>query len=696
MLIALLVASLGAGARAFAGAPVAPEAPEAGLEPSESAQPGPGDSEPTPYHAVVRVARPAGSASEHRVEGPGLHLTPARSTDALLQQVPGLLVVRHGAEGKGQQLFLRGFDAAHGSDVDVRVAGLPVNEVSNVHGHGYVDLHFVPPEVVSSLTVLPGPFALRQGDFATAGSVHLGLGVDPAQRGARLSYEAGLTQRHRLVALYAPVASESFVVAEALRDGGAGQDRQSERVVLLGRLSSLGGARGPTLLAGAHAGRFGSPTVMRLDDWQAGRVDFGDSYLHGLQGTSTRAFVAAKQRGRAGGGRWSWQLGAQGRRFELETNHTGWLHDGEQGDTRRQRHDALTGVATVDWEQRIGRPTAGLRLVSGASWRGDWLAQDEVALSWPGLQPVRTDRDARASVHHVGVPFGLRWSSLPWLALEAGARVDLFAVRLVDRQAGGQRYDHTPWALSPRVRARAPLGERLVLYTSYGRGLRSPEARAIAGADAPHEDVELSRYRGGQPEITPVDALEAGFRLRPTRTLEVSLATFGTWIEHETVFDHVSGTNLELNATRRLGAELHLSHRPLGWLHLASALTAVRARFVASGAAVPGAPSLLTTGSATVTHPCGLGLALTGLYVAPRPLAHGARGAHQLVFGLGARYRLGAVELSLEVENLLGADWREGEYHFASWFEGERSRIPTIHYVSGPPPTARAGLTVWL
>ena len=52
--------------------------------------------------------------------------------------------------GKAEQIFLRGFDVDHGTDVAINVDGMPVNMVSHAHGQGYADLHFVIPETIEN------------------------------------------------------------------------------------------------------------------------------------------------------------------------------------------------------------------------------------------------------------------------------------------------------------------------------------------------------------------------------------------------------------------------------------------------------------------------------------------------------------------------------------------------------------------
>ena len=85
--------------------------------------------------------------------------------------VPGLFIAQHAGGGKAEQIFLRGFDIDHGTDINLEVDGLPVNMVSHAHGQGYSDLHFVIPELINYVDFNKGPYYADKGDFTTAGYV---------------------------------------------------------------------------------------------------------------------------------------------------------------------------------------------------------------------------------------------------------------------------------------------------------------------------------------------------------------------------------------------------------------------------------------------------------------------------------------------------------------------------------------------
>jgi outer membrane receptor for ferrienterochelin and colicin len=68
-----------------------------------------------------------------------LETTPVNSSQEILRKVPGLFTTRRWR--KAEQIFLRGFDIDHGTDIAISVDGMPVNMVSHAHGQGYADLH---------------------------------------------------------------------------------------------------------------------------------------------------------------------------------------------------------------------------------------------------------------------------------------------------------------------------------------------------------------------------------------------------------------------------------------------------------------------------------------------------------------------------------------------------------------------------
>jgi hypothetical protein len=100
-----------------------------------------------------------------------LELNPVSSSQEVLTRVPGLFISQHAGGGKAEQIFLRGFDIDHGTDIAITVDGLPVNMVSHAHGQGYADLHFLIPETIENIDFGKGPYYADHGNLNTAGYI---------------------------------------------------------------------------------------------------------------------------------------------------------------------------------------------------------------------------------------------------------------------------------------------------------------------------------------------------------------------------------------------------------------------------------------------------------------------------------------------------------------------------------------------
>jgi hypothetical protein len=100
-----------------------------------------------------------------------LQLRSLQSSQDILKIIPGLFIAQHAGGGKAEQIFIRGFDADHGTDIAISADGMPVNMVSHAHGQGYADLHYLIPETIAKLNVQKGPYQAKNGDFSTAGAI---------------------------------------------------------------------------------------------------------------------------------------------------------------------------------------------------------------------------------------------------------------------------------------------------------------------------------------------------------------------------------------------------------------------------------------------------------------------------------------------------------------------------------------------
>lgn len=647
--------------------------------------------------AVVDARSAPETASSSHVTAEEFQAAPRRSAEDALRQVPGLTLVQHGSEGKGFQFFLRGFDAIHGADLEITLEGIPLNEWSNVHAQGYLDLGLILPEFVLGVDVTKGPFTLAQGAFGMAGSADYQLGVGQTLRGARVAYTVGSTNRHRLFAGYSSPDGDGreFVGVSATHDEGFGQNRRLQQVALNGRVRLLDDdERGRLELSVlGHYSDFDLPGTLRSDDLRAGRVGFYDTYDPTSRGRSARALIAMHYQLRRGGHRLALVAHGSLRRLDLRENFTGFLLDPLNGDRRVQGQTSWAAGLGAEHELRLSDLFA---LVTGLGVRAEHLAQREQRVG-QDLEVIATRRDLGLLQLLVSGRVGVRLDVGDALRVDVGARVDVVHVDPADGLDPAADRQGNLAALSPRVTLRYQPSASVAVFGAYGSGVRPPEGRAFTSFDPGREGLS-DELLVGRPRITRSDSGELGLRVAPLESLDLTLSGFATRIARESIFDHVSGVNLELNGTRRVGAELVLRARPLSWLALSTDVTMTDARFIESGRRVPFAPWLVAGLRALVNHPSGVRAGFRALAVAPRPLPHGARGATLVMVDATLGYTWRWLRLDLELENLLGRELREGEFHFASDPSAgpPRSELPVLQTIAGPPVSARLTLGIVL
>ncbi len=148
------------------------------------------------------ISTPVASASSGVITGAQVNSRPVTRPGEVLEAVPGLIVTQHSGEGKANQFFLRGFNLDHGTDIALFLDGMPLNMRTHAHGQGYADINFLIPELVGAVEFHKGPYFVRDGDFASAGSVRIDY-LDSTPKNVALTsigsfgYKRGALDHHR-------------------------------------------------------------------------------------------------------------------------------------------------------------------------------------------------------------------------------------------------------------------------------------------------------------------------------------------------------------------------------------------------------------------------------------------------------------------------------------------------------------------
>ncbi|RKH55329.1 TonB family protein [Corallococcus llansteffanensis] len=709
-----------------ATAPEAPEAPEA---------PAPADAKAPGFSTTVRgrsVAPPPVAVGDFHITVGQLADVPRNSATDLLLLAPGVMLANHGGEGHAETVYLRGFDAGEGKDVELRLDGVPLNEVSHAHGHGYADTYFIIPELVKSLRVTEGPYDPSQGDFGVAGTVEYQLGLE--RRGITASASYGSFASRRLSLVWGPPEStDATFVGVLLRQGhGFGPNRAYANAGVMAQTElRLGPETRLRLFGASYGARYSTAGVVRETDVVDARMpcapDAGSQFFclyDPNQGGANQRHIASVEwvSRLERGGRFVQQAFAVSRQMRSRENFTGFLQDtppigeAQRGDNTEQSYQGTTvGLR--------GRYTPGLVWAGqpqpvelGYVARYDTVHTRARRLRDKGGAPYATVFDNQVRTTNLGAYLSLRGSPLSWLTLRGGVRVDtfLFAVEDLNRPDSDRQGSRIPeesveaygFFASPRATAEVRLSPRLTWLTSAGLGARSSDAAGLSDA----EFAPYARVTSGETGL--------GWRWGDEAhgsTVEARGAVFATRVSQDLVFSETTGRNQPIGPSQRLGAfgsvrwqwEERLDvQASLAWARATQPLPGASSWRLWDGTVLPYIPQVLGRvdaawrGTATVLRQdVGWSVALGHSAIGPRPLPLDRYSAPIFLFDVAARARWRAVELGLSVENLLDARWRESEFNYVSNFRGPdapASLLATRHFSAGAPRTVRGTLTVYL
>ncbi|HYP87782.1 MAG TPA: TonB family protein, partial [Polyangiaceae bacterium] len=422
---------------------VRPDSDEPAPEPAlQHAEPPPKPEPPREITVAGRRAPPLAGVSDLRLDVGALARVPRKSATELLQLAPGIYLSNEGGEGHAERIYLRGFDAREGQDIELTVDGVPINESGNFHGSGFADTGFLIPELIHGLRVVEGPFDVRQGNYAVAGSADYETGLD--KRGLSAKYTLGSYGTQRALLLFAPEQGATYAGAEVYKTDGYGQNRDLKRGRAMAQYEGHFGGGGSFRLSGtAYGVEYHSAGVLRQDDVDAGRIGFFDTYDPAQGGSGSRYQLAADIEQKTESLSLGQQLFVIRRGMRLRENLTGFLLDTQTAvqSPHGQRGDLLDLQVNETTYGARGFARSSLQLAGqkqdlelGYFARGDDADNQRQRVDAAGI-PYKTDVDLGAQLGDIGVYGELTARPVRGVTLKAGARSDLFFYEVTDRCA---------------------------------------------------------------------------------------------------------------------------------------------------------------------------------------------------------------------------------------------------------------------
>ncbi len=611
-----------------------------------------------------------------------LDITPVNSSQEVLRKVPGLFIGQHAGGGKAEQLFLRGFDIDHGTDVSISVDGMPVNMVSHAHGQGYSDLHFVIPETVNKIDFGKGAYYAKEGDFNTAGYVN--FSTKDYLKTSKISFSVGQFNSLRTVGLFDLLEDtknqNAYVALEYISTDGPFESPQNfNRLNLFGKYVHFSPENDKLTLTASHftsrwdasgqipqrevdngnISRFGA-----IDDTEGGKtqrtnlnVSF-DKYISDHTSISTNAFYSHYA-------------------FELYSNFTFFLEDPVNGDQIFQKEDRnIFGVNTaITHNTNLG--DTELILTSGLGLRHD--ISDDVELSRTLNRSTTLERIQFGDINQTNIDaFVDATFDFGKFKIAPALRFDYFKFMYNDAlQTNYETLSETKTLLSPKLNFYYTAQDNLQLYLKSGLGFHSNDTRVVVA-------------NGGEDILPRSYGADLGTIWKPFPKLVVNSALWYLFLEQEFVYVGDAGIVEPSGKTRRLGVDLGLRYQLNDWLFLDTDATYTHARSIEEADGedyIPLAPDFTLVGGLAVDDYKGFSGGLRFRYLDDRAANEDnsivAEG--YMVTDFNANYTINNVTFGIAIENLFDVEWNETQFATESRLQNEAQSVEEIHFTPGTP-----------
>jgi hypothetical protein len=653
------------------------------------------------FRNVADVERPAenlvgiaGSSSQGAITAAQLETRPVMRAGEVLETVPGLVISQHSGEGKANQYYLRGFNLDHGTDFATHVAGIPVNTPTGAHAHGYADISFLIPELVSGVQFKKGPYFADEGDFSAAGSASISYVNRVEQPLVRLS--AGGQGWGRFLGAASPKVGDGHLLA-ALEVGHTDgpwerpDDYQKTNAVL--RYSRGTATNGFSLTGMGYWADWRS-----TDQVPQRAIDAGTLGRFGLvdptdQGQENRQMAVADWQRTSGPASLRATGYVQRNSLNLFSNFTYFLEHPEEGDQFEQAERRLTAGGRLTY-RRLGRIlNRHAESSAGVQLRRDWLRP--VGLYHTAhAQRLSTTREDRVGQTMTGLfaQTEIEWSRR--LRTTLGLRADAYQYAVTaDRALNSGR--GLSGIVSPKVGLVLGPWAGTEWYVNAGTGYHSNDARGAAIGVEPGTGEPASR-------VTPLvraKGAEIGVRTVRVRGLQSTLSLWYLGLDSELLFVGDAGTTEAGRPTRRVGVEWTNYARLTPWMTADGDISFSRSRFTGSdtvGPFIPGALDRVISAGLSVEPKQPVFGSLRLRHFGPRPLVEDAsvRSKATSLWNGEVGYRFSPrARVVLEGYNLLDARVADIDYFYRSRLPGEPTDgVDDVHTHPAIPRTARLSL----
>ncbi|GAA4882249.1 TonB-dependent receptor [Flaviramulus aquimarinus] len=621
-----------------------------------------------------------------------LKTSPVKSSQEILRKIPGLIIGQHAGGGKAEQIFLRGFDIDHGTDIAIDVDGMPVNMVSHAHGQGYADMHFIIPETIDNIDFGKGTYYADKGNFNTAGYVD--INTKKTIDNNLVSVEAGQFNTLRALSMIKLVDEEyssAYIASELMLSDGVFESPQNfNRLNIMGRYNFNNYKDQEFNMAISHFqskwDASGQIPVRAVESGQIGRFGAIDDTEGGNTSRSNFWLNHSKQLDEHSSIKSSAYLSKYD--FELFSNFTFFLEDPVNGDQIHQKEDrTIIGAKTVfEHSFHLDNHDEQLKYELGVGFRYDDV--NDVQLSKTLNRQTILERIAYGNIDELnGFSFAnLTYKTNKW-TFNPGLRFDYFNFDYENLLT--TTYDiksENKILVSPKLNIIYAASNGLQLFAKTGLGYHSNDTRVVTA-------------NNGKKILPTAFGTDFGLIAKPLDRLVINVALWSLFLQQEFVYVGDAGIVEPSGKTKRYGVDFGLRYQLTDWLFFNTDVNYTYARSSEEPSGqdyIPLAPDLTSSGGLSFRDLKKFSGGLSYRFIKDRPANEDnsivAEG--YFITDLNLNYNHKNWTFGLIVENLFDNDWNETQFATESRLFNEPDAVEEIHFTPGSPFFLRGKISV--
>lgn len=623
-----------------------------------------------------------------------IHIRPIVNSQEILRIVPGLFIGQHAGGGKAEQIFIRGFDIDHGTDIAITVDGMPVNMVSHAHGQGYADLHFLIPELIEKVNFNKGPYFSEIGNLGTAG--YVSFKTKNYLENNFIKTEGGQFNTLRTIAginLLKPqnnIRNKSLYIAGeySFTKGYFESPQNFNRInTLLKYHNEINSSTSITVSLSAFTSKWNASGQIPDRAVEDGTIGFFGAIDNDEGGKTSRYNANFEITKRINNGATIRNQFFYSRyAFELYSNFTFFKEDPINGDQIRQKEARnILGYNSSYTKEHIIGKTKTL-FTAGAQIRYDDI--NNIELSRTKNRTIVTNPISLGDVNELnaGIFVSEKIKAANNLDVTIGVRGDYFTNQYKNKIASTKSNSNS-FIASPKLNFNYRVNDKVQLYWYNGQGFHS-------------NDTRVSVVTNGKEVVTPAWGSDIGTVVKLGKNTIIQSALWYLWLKQEFVYVGDEGVVEPGGQTRRLGFDLSIRHELLKHFYVDADITVANPKAIGAPKGedyLPLAPRFTSTGGVSYRKATGFNGSLRYRYMDNRPANedYSVTAKGYFITDAAINYTQKKWELGVAIQNLFNTKWKETQFDTESRLQNETEAVSEIHFTPGSPFFARLNFTLF-